>query len=451
MFFLKRISMCTALRECLKKGYHWSDFRSDVLSGIVVGMIAIPLGMALAIASGVSPQYGLYTVMIAGFLVALLGGSRFQVTGPTAAFVVILVPVLNQFGFGGLLVAGGMAGVILFLMGLFGVGKLIRFIPYTVIVGFTAGIAVVIATIQLKDFFGLTIFHMPENYFYKVTSLFIASQTFSFKEFVVGLMTLAGLILFPRITKRVPAPLVILTAITIIVLILRWLYPSFDVATIGNRFSTIVDGITERGIPNVFPKFQLPWLLAGPEGKPLELTFKLLVDLFPSALLIAFLGAIESLLSATMADHMANTKHHPNGELMAIGIGNILSPFFGGIAATGAIARTAANIKYGARSPISAMIHALFTVFVVLFFSSYMSYLPMAALAAMLLIVAFNMSEVSSFISILKKESWKDVLELIACFLLTVFYNMVLGVAVGIGLHILFLITAGKKRIKQRI
>jgi len=423
-----------ALRERLKEGYSLSDFRADLMSGIIVAMVAIPLGMALGIASGVAPQYGLYTVVLAGGLVALLGGSRMQVTGPTAAFVVILVPIVYKFGFPGLLVSGFLAGIMLVLMGVARMGRLIEFIPYPVTTGFTTGIAVVIATLQLKDFFGLSVAHMPERYVEKVQALASAFPTFSWIELAIGVFTLTFLLVWPKFNKKIPAPILALTSISIVAALLKAKYPDLSISTIGNRFSFVIDGVTGHGIPQALPHFTMPWNFVGADGKTMTISWSMIEALLPSAFAIAMLGAIESLLSAVVADGMAQTKHEPNAELIALGIGNILCPFFGGIPATGAIARTATNIRFGARSPISAIIHAVITLLVILVFAKYVSYLPMAALSALLMLVAYNMSELRHFKHIVKLGPKSDVIVLLICFSLTVLFDMVIGVSVGVVL-----------------
>ncbi len=410
----------TALREKLKEGYGFSDFRSDLMSGLIVGMVAIPLGMALAIASGVAPQHGLYTVIIGGSVVALLGGSRFQVTGPTAAFVVILAPIAQKFGLNGLLMAGLMAGILLVAMGMARMGKLIQFIPYPVTTGFTAGIAVVIGTLQLKDFFGLQVPEMPDRFIGKAIALIHASSTFSLTELAIGAGTLFFLVIWPKLNQKIPSPLVALTTATVFVTFLKSMFPTLQIATIGNRFSP--------GIPQTLPHFQLPWSAFG-SG---QLSFGALESLALPAFAIAMLAAIESLLSAVVADGMAQTKHDPNAELVALGIGNMLCPFFGGIAATGAIARTATNIRFGAKSPFSAVIHSLFALATILLFAPFISYLPMAALAALLLLVAYNMSEIKHFFHILRVGPRSDMIVLLLCFSFTIFFDMVVGVTFGI-------------------
>ncbi len=415
-----KLRLFHALREKFREGYSLADLRADLMSGIVVGMVAIPLGMALAIASGVAPQNGLYTVMIAGILVAFLGGSRFQVTGPTAAFVVILAPIANHYGLGGLLTAGLLAGIILLVMGIARMGKLIQFIPYPVTTGFTSGIAIVIATLQLKDFFGLKVGPMPEHYLEKVWVLLQAAPSASLVECGIGLTTLALLVAWPKINRKIPAPLVVLVFISILTAVLKSIYPNLTIATIGSKFG---------GIPQILPHWSLPWHYGSPS---FSLSLQSIESLIPSAFVIAMLGAIESLLSAVVADGMAQTKHDPDSELMALGIGNIVCPFFGGIAATGAIARTATNIRYGAKSPLSAVFHGLFTICVVLLLAPHISYLPMSALSALLMLVAYNMSEIKHFKHILKVGPRSDVAVLLMCFGLTIVFDMVMGVTTGI-------------------
>ena len=421
-----------ALREKFSEGYGRADAKADLMSGAVVGLVAIPLSMALAIASGVAPQQGLYTAIFAGFVVSLAGGSRFQVTGPTAAFVVILVPVVHKFGVAGLLMAGLMAGILLVLMGLARMGQLIQYIPHPVTTGFTSGIAVVIATIQLKDFFGLTVKSMPDKYFERVGALIHAAPTFSPMEMGFGFFTLAVLIYWPKVTKKVPPPLVALPLAAATAALIHWVFPNVAIATIGSRFSSVANGVTVRGIPQALPGFRFPWNFAGADGLPLPLTWSTIQALVPSAFAIAMLGAIESLLSAVVADGMGGTHHDPDAELVALGAGNLLCPFFGGIPATGAIARTAANIRFGAKSPLSSMTHAVFILLSVLLFAPVLSTLPMSAMAALLMVVAYNMSELRHFKHILRVAPRSDVMVLLLCFGLTVSFDMVIGVSVGV-------------------
>ncbi|MFL6196969.1 MAG: C4-dicarboxylic acid transporter DauA [Thermoanaerobaculia bacterium] len=414
----------TALRAALRQGYTARDFRSDLLAGTVVGIVALPLSMALAVASGVAPQYGLYTAIIAGAVIAALGGSMVQVSGPTAAFVVLLAPISARFGVGGLILATFMAGILLVILGAARLGSLIQFVPYPVTTGFTAGIAVVIATLQLKDFLGLSVAKMPEEYLDRVGALARALPTVHWPDLAIGLFTLAVLMVWPRITRKIPGPLIALGLGGILAALLsRWV-PGFDVATIHSRF--------QAGIPQLPPMPVLPWHLPGPDGQPIGLSFGLIRALAPSAFAIAMLGAIESLLSAVVADGMTGGSHDPDAELVAQGVGNLVAPFFGGIAATGALARTATNIRSGARSPIAAIVHSAFVLLSVLLLAPVLNRLPMASLAALLLIVAWNMSEAKHFLHALRVAPRSDVLVLLTCFGLTVVFDMVVSVTVGV-------------------
>jgi SulP family sulfate permease len=412
------VPIATAMRRVLARGYTASDFRADVSSGLLVGVIALPLSMALAIAVGVPPQHGLYTAIVGGAVVALLGGCKFQVSGPTAAFVVILAPITNKFGLSGLLTAGMLAGVMLTAMGLARLGDLIRYIPYPVTTGFTTGIAVVIGTLQLKDALGLVPGPLPDHFVERVFALWRARGTAEWREVTIAAATLALLTALPRFTKRLPAPLVALSVVAVAAAVAQRVAPGFQVATIGSRF---------HGIPRDLPSLGLPWGTAG-------LSFADVRELLSGAIAIAMLGAIESLLSATIADGMTNTRHDSNAELLALGIGNLIVPFFGGIPATGALARTATNIRSGARSPVAAVIHALVVLLAILVLSPLLAYIPMASLAALLLLVAWNMSEAHTFLGIVKVAPKSDVAVLLICFFLTIVFDMVVAVSVGVVL-----------------
>jgi SulP family sulfate permease len=420
----RRFPIAAALRRVLQKGYGAQHLRADIMAGIVVGIVAVPLSMALAIAVGVAPQHGLYTAIFAGVTVALLGGCKFQVTGPTAAFVVILAPIVDKHGLAGLLMAGTMAGFLLIAMGIARLGNLIQYIPHPVTTGFTTGIAVVIATLQVKDVFGLRVGPLPEHYLEKLADLWLARGTADLSEFAVATATLALLVTVPRFIKPVPAPLLAITVVTAAVAVIHHLWPTFTVVTIGSRFRTTIDGVDVAGIPALIPAPALPWA-------HIDLSFGLVRELFPAAFAIAMLGAIESLLSAVIADGMTNTKHDPNSELVGLGIGNIVAPFFGGIAATGALARTATNIRAGARSPFAAAIHSLVVLLAMLLLAPLVAYIPMASLAALLLLVAWNMSEVHGFAGIVRVAPKSDVFVLLTCFFLTVFFDMIVAVSVG--------------------
>jgi len=420
----------------LRDGYAVADLRADVLAGIVVGIIALPLSMALAIASGVPPQHGLYTAIVAGATIALLGGSRFQVSGPTAAFVVVLSPIAAEHGVGGLLLASLLAGLILVGLGAARLGSLIQFVPHPVTTGFTAGIAVVIATLQLKDFLGLDTGPMPAHYLERVVTLARALPTTRVPDVAIGGGTLVILLLWPRLlprlAKSLPGPLVALALATVFAEIMRALAPDLAVATIASRFSYESGGVTVPGIPNLPPMFALPWTLPGGDGRPLELSLALVRELAPAGFAIAMLGAIESLLSSVIADGMTGTRHDPDSELIAQGAGNLLAPFFGGFAATGAIARTATNIRAGARSPMAAVFHAAFVLAAMVVLAPVLGRLPMTALAAMLLVVAWNMSELKHFTHVVRVAPRSDVVVLLVCFGLTVIFDMVIAVTVGI-------------------
>lgn len=419
------------MRRAWAQGYDVAALRADVLAGVVVGIVALPLSMALAIAVGVPPQHGLYTAIIAGIVVALTGGSKFQITGPTAAFVVILAPIVSRSGLAGLLCAGALAGVLLIAMGFARLGRLIQYVPHPVTTGFTAGIATVIATLQIKDVLALPIRHMPETFLEKLHALWSARAGASLPDFAVAMLTLALLLLlpraFPKLTARVPAPLIaISTAAVTAALAQRWL-PTFEVATIGSRFHTEVGGRIVHGIPQVPPLPVLPWGSGG-------LTLGSINQLASAAFGIAILGAIESLLSATIADGMTGKKHDPDAELIGLGLGNLIVPFFGGIAATGALARTATNVRAGGRSPISAVVHSLVVLLAILLFAPLVAYVPMASLAGLLLLVAWNMSEVRHFVNIVRIAPKSDVFILLACYVLTVIFDMVIAVSVGVVL-----------------
>lgn len=427
-----RFQLSYGFFDALNSGYTRHDFRADVMAGLTVGVVAVPLAMALAIASGVPPQYGLYTSIVAGVLTAFFGGSRLSVSGPTAAFVVVLHPIATKYGVGGLLLSTMMAGVILLFMGIARVGRLIEFIPYPVTTGFTAGIGLVIATLQLKDFFGLQLPETGEHYLDKLEAIVTHLHTISMADLGIGVLTLTVLILWARRKSPVPPHLVALAVGTLCALLLAFLFDGFDVATIASRFSWSIDGEVGIGIPPLPPMPGLPWHFPGPDGTPMTLSFRMIRELFPSAVAIALLGAIESLLCAVVADGMAGTKHDSNSELIGQGIGNIVAPFFGGIAATGAIARTATNIRAGAKSPLAAIIHAGVVLIAVVSLATVLNQVPMAALAALLLITAWNMSDARHFVHIVRVAPRSDVMVLLTCFLLTVIFDMTIAVTVGV-------------------
>ncbi|MEY1661634.1 C4-dicarboxylic acid transporter DauA [Isoalcanivorax beigongshangi] len=429
---LTTLRFASAVQEaCLREPYTRARLLKDLFAGISVGIIAIPLSMALAVAIGVPPQYGLYTGMVAGLIIALTGGSRFSVSGPTAAFVVVLQPVVQQFGLGGLLIATLMAGVIMLAMAGARLGRFIEYIPAPVTLGFTAGIAIVIATLQVKDFLGLSSSALPEHYVERVVMLAQALPSWHWPTLVTGLGTLAVLILWPRL--RIPLPGHLPAVLVGVGLSLLLGHYGHQIDTIGTRFSFLFpDGSTGQGIPPFFPEFKLPWTWDSPTTALTELaTWQALL---PAAFTIAMLGAIESLLCAVVLDGMSGRRHNANGELLGQGLGNLAAPFFGGFAATAALARSAANFRSGATSPLAAVFHSLVLVAAVLVLARWLSYLPMASMAALLLMVAWNMSEAPKVKRLLQRAPRQDVMILLVCLGLTVFFDMVIAIAVGIVL-----------------
>ncbi|MFN4323314.1 MAG: C4-dicarboxylic acid transporter DauA [Aeromonas media] len=429
---LQGVKLAIALRQsCIDEPYSVARFGRDLIAGITVGIIAIPLAMALAIASGVPPQHGLYTAIIAGIVIAVTGGARFSISGPTAAFVVILYPVAQQFGVGGLLMATLISGFFLVAMGMARLGRLIEYIPPSVTLGFTGGIAIVIATLQIKDFFGLHVPEMPETYVGKVQALAHALPSWQWGDTLVGVATLAVLLLWPRLRLPVPGHL---PAVLVGVGLGVGLHAlGVDVATIGSKFSyTLADGTQGMGIPPIAPTLVMPWALPGPDGAPVVWDLAAIERLLPAAFSMAMLGAIESLLCAVVLDGMTGRKHSSNGELVGQGLGNILAPFFGGITATAAIARSAANVRAGATSPISGIVHALVVLAAILVLAPWLSWLPLSAMAALLLLVAWNMSEAHKVVDLVRRAPRSDVLVLLVCLSLTVIFDMVIAITFGV-------------------
>ncbi len=421
------------IEACWKEPYSVQRLLKDMIAGITVGIIAIPLAMALAIGSGVAPQYGLYTAAVAGIVIALTGGSRFSVSGPTAAFVVILYPVSQQFGIAGLLIATLLSGFILVIMGLARLGKLIEFIPLSVTLGFTSGIGITIATMQIKDFFGLRLEHVPEEYINKVAALVVALPTFNVGDTLIGVVTLAVLIYWPKLGIRFPAHLPALVIGCGVMALLWWF--DMPVATIGTRFSYILaDGTHGQGIPPILPQWGMPWNLPDAKGTAMVFSWHTVSALLPAAFSMAMLGAIESLLCAVVLDGMTGKKHHSNNELIGQGLGNIVSPFFGGITATAAIARSAANVRAGATSPVSALVHSLLVLLTLLVLAPALSYLPLSAMAALLMLVAWNMSEAHKVVYLLRRAPRDDIVVMLLCMSLTVLFDMVIAITVGIVL-----------------
>lgn len=429
-----------ALRECiLAEQYDLHRLWKDLLAGITVGIIAIPLAMALAIASGVAPQYGLYAAIVAGFLIPLTGGSRYSISGPTAAFVVILYPIAQKYGLGGLLVASVLAGVILVSMAIMRLGRFIEYIPEAVTLGFTAGIAVVIATLQIKDLLGLNITALPEHFVEKAWILAINLSSTQWPSLAVGSLTLAAMMLWPRLKTPIPPHLPALLLGTLMTLALANIGLNID--TIGTRFTYLLaDGTLGHGIPSELPAFEWPWLQPGADGADLTWDWQTIQDLLPAAFAIAVLGAIESLLCAVILDGMTGKRHSANSELLGQGIGNIVTPFFGGITSTAAIARSAANFKSGAESPVAGMIHAVVVLLGLVALAPLLAYLPMPAMAALLIMVAWNMSEAPKAVHMLNTAPRSDIWVFMTCFSLTVLFDMVIAITAGIVLASLLFI-----------
>lgn len=401
------------LVKSIKRGYTKQNLISDLMSGVIVGILALPLAIAFAIASGVGPEQGLYTAIIAGFTISLLGGSRFQIGGPTGAFIVIVYGIVSQYGYDGLASATLLAGIILIVMGLAKFGAIIKFIPYPVTVGFTAGIAVIIALGQVPNFFGLRFLAKdPADAIGKIKLYASSLDTINVYSVIVGVIALAVCIFWPKVTNKVPGSLIAIIVATVIVKVLGWDDPvnGHGVMTIGMK----------NHIPSGFPTPHLP-----------NISLAMMREVFQPALTIAILGAIESLLSAVVADGMTSTKHRSNTELFGQGVANLLSPVFGGIPATGAIARTATNIRNGAVSPISGLIHAVVLLLIMLVLGKYAEMIPMAALAAVLFQVSFNMCGYRAVIKMFKLPK-SDVMVMLVAFFLTVIIDLTVAIEVGV-------------------
>lgn len=396
---------------CLK-GYNKTTFMSDLMAGVIVGIVALPLAIAFAIASGVSPEKGIITAVIAGFIVSALGGSKVQIGGPTGAFIVIVYGVIQQYGISGLTVATIIAGVLLVLLGVFKLGTVIKFIPYPVVVGFTSGIAVTIFTTQMTDVFGLSFGGetVPGDFIGKWMLYFKHFNTANWWNFIVSVTSVIIIAVTPRISKKIPGSLVAIILVTIGVWCLKSFFGIDSIDTIGDRFS----------INSQLPKAEMP-----------ALDWEAIKNLFPVAVTIAALGAIESLLSATVADGMISDHHNSNTELIALGVANMVTPIFGGIPATGAIARTMTNINNGGRTPVAGMIHAVVLLLILLFLMPLARFIPMACLAGVLVVVSYNMSGWRSFTALLKNPK-SDVIVLLITFFLTVIFDLTVAIAVGL-------------------
>ena len=404
-FFEFRPKLCTVL-----KGYSKETFSSDLMAGVIVGIVALPLAIAFGIASGVAPEKGIVTAIIAGFLISLLGGSRVQIGGPTGAFIVIVYGIIQQYGEKGLIVATILAGALLILLGLFRLGTIIKFIPYPIVVGFTSGIALTIFTTQIKDFFGLTMTEVPADFASKWGAYFHDFATIDPWSTGVGILSIVLIVLTPRFSRKIPGSLVAIVVMTVVVYLLKKYGGVASVETIGDRFSINAE----------LPDAQVP-----------AMNWEMVRGLMPAALTIAVLGAIESLLSATVADGVTGDRHDSNQELMAQGIANMVTPLFGGIPATGAIARTMTNINNGGKTPVSGIVHAVVLLLILLFLMPLAQYIPMACLAGVLVVVSYNMSEWRSFRALMKNPK-PDVAVLLVTFLLTVFFDLTVAIEVGL-------------------
>ncbi len=399
------------LLTLIKEGFDKEQIKKDIISGIIVGIIALPLAIAFAIASGVSPETGLITAIIGGFIVSLLGGSRVQIGGPTGAFIVIIVSIISRYGIEGLLISTFLAGIILILMGLFKMGSFLKYIPQTLITGFTGAIAIIIFVTQINDFLGLPNKTIPSDFIEKLIYYGQNISQTNFTSLLVGLSTIFIITLIPRFTKKVPSVFIALVLITIITTIFK-----IPVETIGDRFSDI--------------SFQIP------QFKLLNINLDIIIKLLPSAFSIALLGALESLLSAVVADSMIGGHHRSNVELIAMGIANTTVSLFGGIPVTGAIARTAANINNGGRTPIAGIVHALTLFFIYLIAMPIVKFIPMSALAGILIIVAYRMSEPHVIINSLKINRYESTV-LITTFGLTLLTDLTIAIPVGFMLSVI--------------
>ena len=394
------------LISVLREGYTRKMFAGDLMGGLTVGVVALPLAIALAIASGVKPEQGLYTAIFAGLVIAVLGGTRTGISGPTGAFIVIVYGIVQKYGYDGLVVATLIAGVLLIIMGLARMGALLKFIPYPVTVGFTSGIALIIFSSQIGDFLGLRIERVPADFIEKWIEYVRHISTSNLYTIGVGLGSLIIIVFWNKITHRLPGQLIAIIVATAVVQIFQ-----LPVETIASRFGAV---------PNSLPTPQIP-----------SISWQMVQDMFSPALTIAILAGLESLLSAVVADGMTGTRHRSNMELIAQGTGNIVSVIFGGIPATGAIARTATNIKSGGKTPVAAIIHCVFLLLVLIFIGKWAALIPMAALAAVLIVVAYNMSEWREFVHLLKSPR-SDVAVLLATFLLTIFIDLTVAIQVGV-------------------
>ncbi len=397
------------------KNYSKELFYADLMAGIIVGIVALPLAIAFGIASGVTPEKGLFTAVIAGFIISFLGGSKVQIGGPTGAFIVIVYGIVQEFGVTGLAIATMIAGVMLIAMGLLKLGSVIKFIPYPVVVGFTSGIALTIFTTQIKDLFGMQTGELPGDFIHKWITYGQFIDTINPWSVGVGVISVLIIALTPKVSKRIPGSLIAIVLVTVVVYFLKHKFGVQGIETIGDRFT----------INSALPTANTP-----------EISFAVIEKLLPTAFTIAMLGAIESLLSATVADGVIGDKHNSNTELIAQGVANVVAPIFGGIPATGAIARTMTNINNGGRTPVAGIIHAVVLLLIMLFLGDLTKHIPMACLAGVLVIVAYNMSEWRTFKALMKNPK-SDVAVLLATFMLTVIFDLTIAIEIGLLLAVI--------------
>ena len=413
--FLKDFTpaLVTSLKE-----YNKEKFMADLMAGLIVGIVALPLAIAFGISSGVTPEKGIVTAIIAGFIISFLGGSKVQIGGPTGAFIVIVYGIVEQYGITGLAIATVIAGIMLVLMGVLKLGSVIKFMPYPIIVGFTSGIALTIFSTQIKDLFGLSIESVPSDFFAKWGVYVQNFSSINLWATLIGIVSVAIIFLTPKVSKKIPGSLIAIIVMTVVAYILKQYMGVQGIETIGERF------VINSQLPQV---------------TPIKFNIESIRLLFPSAFTIAMLGAIESLLSATVADGIIGTKHNSNTELIAQGVANIVTPFFGGIPATGAIARTATNINNGGRTPVAGIIHSIVLLLILLFLGDLTKHIPMACLAGVLVVVSYNMSEWRSF-KMLAKQSGGTLAILLTTFILTVVFDLTIAIEVGLVLAVFIFI-----------
>lgn len=419
----------SAWRASFRAGMTRNKVVRDILAGIVVGVTSIPLSMAFAISAGMSPQSGLYTAIIGGFIAGFVGGSRFQISGPTAAFIVILLPIVHQFGVAGLLLSSLLAGAILLAVGLLRLGKLIDFVSFPVIAGFTFGLALSLIVLQLRTLFAVTA-PATTNIVHELSMIFQNLGTLQWCDTCVGAFTLIGLFTWRHFIQKIPGTIVVLPLAAVLAVIMARINPAWQVVTIENHFITIIDGVKVTGIPSGVPHFELPWDLIDPSK--LEFNFEHVRMIVHAAVAIALLAAIETLIAAVYADRLTGTRHNPDGELVGHGLANMVAPFFGGFATSGTIPRTSANIQSGGSSPLSSAVHSISLLAVILLFPYWLGYLPMAGMAGLLIFIAYYMSDLSKCWSIFRTSERAEGLTLIMCVVLTVWFDMVVAISVGV-------------------